>query len=53
MRGGVYMTCGPSSARSTSAVSLLSGKLTVRRDWSATDTLMICSPLQASGRKLR
>ena len=51
MRGGANITFGPISRMSCSAVSGSSGKLMVNPMASAVATDIICSPIQASGRK--
>ena len=45
------MTCGPISRVSSASVSGDSGKLTVKPRASAEESDIICSPIQASGRK--
>ena len=51
IRGGANSTCGPTSRMSCSAVSGSSGKLMVKPMARAVATDIICSPIQASGRK--
>ena len=51
IRGGANITLGPISRMSCSAVSGSSGKLMVNPMASAVATDIICSPIQASGRK--
>ena len=51
MRGGANITFGPISRMSCSAVSGSSGKLMVNPIASAVATDIICSPIQARGRK--
>ena len=51
-RGGANMTCGPISRMFSAVVSVSSGKLTVKPIASAVESDIICSPIQASGRKL-
>src|SRR5882724_1801519 len=51
IRGGANITLGPISRMSWSAVSGSSGKLMVNPMASAVATDIICSPIQASGRK--
>src|SRR6266404_771335 len=51
MRGGANITLGPISRTSCSAVSGSSGKLMVKPMASAVATDIICSPIQARGRK--
>ncbi len=49
-RGGANITFGPISRMSSVTVSGSSGKFTVKPFASAADRLIICSPIQASGR---
>ena len=51
-RGGANITFGPISRMSSLTVSGSSGKFTVKPTASAVERLIICSPIQASGRKL-
>jgi hypothetical protein len=51
--GGLNMTWGPISFRSCMAVSTASGKLTAKPPVRAMATDIICSPIQARGRKER
>ena len=51
MRGGANRTCGPISRMFSSTVSGDSGKLTVNPIASAVESDIICSPIQANGRK--
>jgi len=53
MRGGLNITSGPSSRRSARWVAASSAKLSVKPICRPQATLIICSPIQASGRKLR
>ena len=50
-RGGEKMRCGPISRMSCCTVSGSSGKFTVKPKSSAEATAIICSPIQARGRK--
>ena len=51
MRGGLNITCGPISRMSCCTVSGASGKLMVKPICSPQARDIICSPIQASGRK--
>ncbi len=51
-RGGANMTSGPISRMFSVTVSGSSGKFTVKPRASDADRLIICSPIQARGRKL-
>ena len=53
MRGGLNITLGPSSRRSDRCVAASSAKLSVKPIWRPQAIEIICSPIQASGRKLR
>ena len=53
MRGGLNIRFGPSSRRSARWVAASSAKLRVKPSCSPVATAIICSPIQASGRKLR
>ena len=50
-RGGEKMRCGPISRMFSCTVSGSSGKLTQNPKSRAEDTAIICSPIQARGRK--
>jgi len=50
-RGGEKMTCGPISRMSLWTVSGSSGKFTQKPNSRAEATAIICSPIQARGRK--
>lgn len=50
-RGGEKMRCGPISRMFSCTVSGSSGKLTQKPNSRAEDTAIICSPIQARGRK--
>ena len=51
MRGGANITWGPISRMFSITVSGCSGKFTVKPTASAEESDIICSPIQASGRK--
>ena len=51
MRGGETSVSGPISRRFPRTVPVLSGKLTVKPTESAHETEIMCSPIQARGRK--
>ena len=53
VRGAQNSTRGPISRRSERTVAADSGKFSVHADCSAHATAITCSPIQASGRKLR
>ncbi len=53
MRGGLNIRLGPSSRRSDRCVAASSAKLRVKPIWRPQATAIICSPIQARGRKER